>query len=43
MCGIFSLLNIKVLDGKTIRRHFMKGIARGPENSVLKYDENLKI
>ena len=38
MCGIFALLNIDILNGKTIRKYFMKGQDRGPENSVLKYD-----
>jgi len=38
MCGIFALLNINILNGKTIRKHFMKGQGRGPENSILKYD-----
>jgi asparagine synthase (glutamine-hydrolysing) len=28
------------MDAKKIRKHFMKGQGRGPENSVLKYDNN---
>lgn len=40
MCGIFALLNIDISKRKTIRKHFMKGQGRGPENSVLKYDGN---
>ncbi len=40
MCGIFALLNINISKSKIIRKHFMKGQGRGPENSVLKYENN---
>ena len=38
MCGIFGLLysNMDDLDIKNIDKHFMKGLKRGPEYSVLK-------
>ena len=44
MCGIFALLNIKnantSVDKEKITKQFMKGQGRGPEKSVLKYDED---
>jgi len=42
MCGIFSLLNIEKDNGSQfssefINQQFMKGVARGPEHSVITY------
>ena len=34
MCGIFALLNTSGTNNETVGKHFMKGKARGPENST---------
>ena len=42
MCGIFALLNNEDSE-KNIVRYFVKGVARGPENSVLKFIHEFKL
>jgi asparagine synthase (glutamine-hydrolysing) len=41
MCGIFALLNnSRSFQPKTIRNSFMLGVNRGPEQSMLKYNDD---
>ena len=41
MCGIFALLNNSVtFQTQTIKNSFMLGINRGPEQSILKYNDD---
>ena len=43
MCGIFALLNPQGVPTDTIKRHFLKGKHRGPDNSTFQAHYNMLI
>lgn len=43
MCGIFALLNPQGVPTDTIKKHFLKGKNRGPDNSIFQAHYNMLI